>query len=644
MVLKLFKEHGLFLTILLSCVILRFLPLFEYQFTLDELSGLNRTRFDSFSDLIEKGVKIDMHPALIQLFIFGISKIFGYHNWIVKLPFLLMSVGGIIYAYVFSIRNFSKQSGIFAALIFSFSLIFVFYAPIARMYTAGVFFSIAMLYYFFEIFFNAQNNIRHYVYLGLFALLSAMNHHMNALFAFTLCASGVFFLNSSNRKKYLLTCCLVTVCYLPNLPTTLYQLSLGGIGIGGNGWLPVPKANVFLTCLKILLGTGKSFIIFLLVIVIALFLKRSIHITKKQFFLLSIYLLNFLIIYFYSVYRAPIYQHSVMLFSAVAFVLFVASLIGFKSNLFFYPCVVMVASVLVFKTYFKKDYFNQSVKTVFEYQFQRTLDYKKKYGDKNVYPIFCDADEFMEQIYFQKYKSSFECKISSDSLTYTTRLFSRFVANLNCDYLVLSSSFPAQQAIVAQHFPFLIENTQTQAINLKVYSKKLSDKALIVPDDRVFFYSNNIHPGAFKYRETSIKNKNNRNLYWPVDSLNEFPFDAKTNYFSVVKTEGEMMLVKSIFKLNRSGLSGIETCISVANGESKKIITYDSKDVSDFVLNSDSTACVYVNSFFGTEHSNTDRDAELSAYIWNRKNNQFILTDFQISIIDFCPRKWQLWD
>ena len=56
MVIRFIKEHTLFVFILAICIVLRFLPLFDYQFTLDELSGLDRTRFNSFGELIEKGV------------------------------------------------------------------------------------------------------------------------------------------------------------------------------------------------------------------------------------------------------------------------------------------------------------------------------------------------------------------------------------------------------------------------------------------------------------------------------------------------------------------------------------------------------------------------------------------------------------
>ena len=194
------KEHRVFLLIFGSAAILRLFPLFNYQFTLDELSGLDRTQFNSFKELIEKGVKIDAHPALIQIIIFYLTHWFGYSNWIIKLPFLLFSLAAIVYAYLFAFRFFSKQVAIISTIIFSFSLIFVFYAPIARMYVSGIFFSIALLYYFYKIIFLDNTNLKSFIGFGIFAWLSAINHHINALFAFTVVIFGIFLITKNNRK------------------------------------------------------------------------------------------------------------------------------------------------------------------------------------------------------------------------------------------------------------------------------------------------------------------------------------------------------------------------------------------------------------------------------------------------------------
>jgi hypothetical protein len=641
---KFLKTHTWFFVVFVVCAVLRFIPLFQYQFTLDELSGLSRTTFDSFSELIEKGVKTtDTHPALIQLFIYGLAKLFGYANWVIKLPFLLMSLGAIVYAYVFSLRNFSKQTGVVASVIFSFSFIFVFYAPIARMYVCGVFLSIALLFYFFEIFFKKDNRLKNYLLLGLFALLCALNQHLNCLFAFTVCASGLVFIDKSNFKKYMITCICIVLCYLPHLPVTLYQFNIGGIGFDQDGWLPPPTSSAIFDLTKVFLGTGKTFVVFLMLIVLAIVLNRTYLLNKMQLYLFLIFLINYLVIYFYSVYRAPVFQYSVMLFSGVALVVGIASLIYFKNRVVFNVTVFLLSGVLIYKSYFKKDFFHESVKTVFEYQFERTFYYKNLYGNKNVYPFFFDADQFMKTIYFQKYKSSFDCSISSDAEIKTDAFFSKKLLNLQGDYVVMASSSPAQQAFVKEYFPFLIENTQTQGINYKVYSRNPADKGKEVDDDEVLAVSDVSNPGAFIFKNISKPLSNNKDFIVSVDSLNEFPFDAKAKYAEVVSAEGQMLLVTSKLKLKTLTPGAIESCISLTDQTNGSNINYNAAQVMDFNMRPDSTVWLYSNTFFGTSHSKTPGDAVLSAYIWNRGKEKFSINNFEIRLINFCPKKWQLW-
>jgi hypothetical protein len=641
---KAIKEHWLFLAILLASALLRLIPLFGYQLTLDELSGLSRTRFDSFGELIDKGVKIDAHPAFVQVLIYYTTRLFGYVNWIIKLPFLLMSLGTVCYGYFFGLRNFSKQAGIFAALIFAFSLIFVFYSPIARMYGCGPFFSMALLYYFFEIVFNGNTKRSNYILLALFALLSAYNHHMGALFALILCASGLLFLKPSYIKMYLLTCTAVVICYLPNMPVTLYQLGIGGIGFEQDGWLPVPEVNTILTFIKILLGTGAIYLIFLSLIILSIALHPGFKFGKKRSLLLIIFLLNYLIIYFYSVYRAPVYQHSVMLFSAVAFVMLAVSFLEYNNKRVFYLAAGLLSCAFLYRTYLGKDFLRQSVKTVFEYQFERTFYYKKMYGDKNVYPVFFDADDFMKDVYFQKYKGIFDCKISSDPETHSLKLLSELLAGLKSDYIALASSVPEQQALVKEFYPYLLENTQTQGINFKLYSRRPDDRLKAVEDDRVILSSTVFKNGDFIYGKTEHLEKKNNTMSFPVDSLNEFPFDARAKYSHVVSAEGQMLLVKTRAKLKRLEPVVMETAISVYDERTNAIINYDAKSASDFIIKPDSTVTTYVNIFFGTKHAATDWDAPLTVYIWNKGKENFVLKDFEIRLIDYCPRKWQLWD
>ena len=73
------KYEYLFWGILVVAFLLRFFDLFNIPFTHDEFSTLFRTNFSSFSELIEKGVKIDAHPAGLQVFIYYYKRYHYYH-------------------------------------------------------------------------------------------------------------------------------------------------------------------------------------------------------------------------------------------------------------------------------------------------------------------------------------------------------------------------------------------------------------------------------------------------------------------------------------------------------------------------------------------------------------------------------------
>lgn len=656
------KQHSVFLMLLFIAGALRFWPLFDYQYTFDELSGLDRTQFSSFSELIEKGVKIDAHPAFVQVLIYYLTQFFGYTTWIIKLPFLLFSLAAMIYAYAFALRNFSKQAGLISAAVLGFSLIFVFYAPIARMYIAGVFFSLALLYYFFELVFQKRDDLKIWIGFAFFAWISALNHHINALFALTLCVAGLFFMEKQIFKKYILTCALVLLAYLPHLPITLYQLSVPGIGRENGGWLETSEFSVLLDFIKILFGTGRSYFIFLAAIFISVLIQRKIHFSKKQLLLISLFGLNYCIIYVYSVLRSPIYQHSVMLFSSTAFILVIGAMIEFKDQRIFYSVLLVFCSVLIYKTYVKKDYLHQSVKTVYEYQFERSLYYKNLYGDEKVYPIFCDADTLMQKIYFKKYQTHFDCKISSDSLisnmenrmyerqtvsgiekVSTLRLFSEFVKALQAEYVVISSAMPSQQAIVKEYFPYLIENTQTQAVNVKVFSKREEDKNRLVPDDAVIYESDVLNPNHLLYSKSKEEVYKTSEFYLQLDSLNEFPLDAKADVNAILKREGQVLFVQADLKPSNEE-NATELCIAVNEKEKNTPVAYSAKISSDFAMKQDSVKTMYAEYFNGTKFKSTKDQTRLSIYVWNKLKQKSELQSFKISVIDYWPMKWQFWD
>jgi hypothetical protein len=655
--LKFLKAHTWFLVILSLCALLRLLPLASYQFTYDELSALERTQFNSFSDLVHKGVKIDAHPALIQLLIFALVKCFGYVTWLIKLPFILFSLGSVCYAYAFGLRYFSKQAGLLSAVFFSFSLPFVFYAPVARMYIPGIFFSVAMLYYFYGIFFNGNRTWLYFLMLGLTAWLGALNHHMSALFAFTLFLAGLLMIRRVNAKPFLITLVVVLLAYLPHLPVTLYQLGVGGIGRDQGGWLEPPGWDSFFLFLKMLCGASFNWLIIALLILLGRIHDRKWRLNRKQVFLLAMFFFNYAVIFLYSVTRAPVYQHSVMLFSGVAAALLLCSLAEVSQPVISSIVLWLTAFTLIHTTYIKKDYLGQCVRTVYEYQFQRTLHYIKLYGENNVAPLFFDADALMQKIYFKKYGTSFPCAITTDSMMAypnkiykietpggtreisSVRLFSGFVSGLKADYVVLSSSTPLHEAIVAARYPYLIENTQTQSNYFRVYSRKNSDSLRVVPGSEIIHTSDLTHPGVFEY-EIQPGSSSSKMV---IQTGSEFPFAARSAYAAAIPAEGTVMLARAVISPANSALHNVQLCISVKDSTTNETINYSSKSSADFVPGN-GRVTLLSDQFFGTTHRRALRNGNLACYVWNTEKDNIRIGNFSLSTVNYWSEKWQFWN
>ena len=641
MTIKWFKQHSYFTFVFILSAILRLFPLFDYQFTYDELSALERTEFSGFSELLKNGIAIDAHPALLQVFLFYVVKLFGYKAWLIKLPFILCSLGGLWYGYRLALNNFSKSTAQLFVSFLAFSLIFVFYAPVARMYGCGVFFSLALFYHFFEIVRAQQNNNKHFALLFLFALLSALNHHMNALFAASVLGAGFVLVPSNIRKKYLLTLVCTLLAYSPHLPVTLQQLGLGGIGIAQNGWLDKPYWDAFYTFTKVLMGTGYLFYLFALLLLMVLLRDKKLSLNKTQWFLLLVFIVNYAIIYGYSMLRAPIFQNSVMLFGGTALLLFFCSLLKNLQGLQHKMALGGLTTLLLFQTYFNKDYFHEAVKNNYEFVFQKYAALQKTYGSQNVAAAFFDVDPFMKKLYGQQYGNS-PCYISTDSVCQSYKAFSNFVKNSPADYLVLGAAMPQFQALAKSYFPYLVNFKQAQNLHYALYSK-LAPKQEVQNPDSVLFQSGFTQRAPFDYViEQSVVFKS-QTLPLQIDSINEFPFACKSFYHMVLPEEGQMLLVRCKYK-NGQKTNNIQTCIAVHNASNHQSMAYNATSAADFLMEADSSTTVYTPYYAGSNHRNIDAQASLAVYLWNDKKSRASLIDFDIYGIAYWQRRWHYWD
>lgn len=642
---KFLKAHSLFLSILILTTVLRFLPLFEYQFTLDELSGLNRTRFDNFSELLEKGVKIDAHPALIQVLIYSLVKLFGYQTWIIKLPFLLFSLGAVIYAYALAYRHLHKQAALFVSAFLCFGLVYVFYAPIARMYTAGIFFSFALLFHFFNLLYNRQPGAIQYLAFGSYALLCALNQHINALFAFSVAVTGLFMIPPERRMAFILTCSLALMAYLPHLPITLYQVQVGGIGLDQGGWLEVPSWTILLPLLKWLLGSGYLYAVLILLLLFSVWSNGWPTLDKKSRMLLLLFLFNYLVVVAYSRWRAPVYQHSALLFAGTAFLLFTGSLLHFKEVKSFLIGWTTLCLLLLYHTYIHKAYFNQCVETVFEYPFERTAQLAKGEGNKTVSAVFFDADAFMESIYRPDEEKKYGLVLSEDSVAQKPGAYVRYLSGNKSDILVLASAFPQQEEQALVFYPYIIENNISQANNYRVYSRDSSHRLKQVPREKELWRASPSDAGHLSFSTQRDMPETWKKKGFDSDSSMDFPVTASASYESSFTKEGQVLLFRVEGKIQKWKGGELEACLVVEADGKNEALHYSASVLKESIIKADSGFVLVAQLYAGSQHRNWIREkARIKAFLWNKGGESFRVEKLRLSVVDYWPQKWGFWD
>lgn len=640
-----FTHNGLIFLILFLGVFFRFLPLFYYQFSHDELSALSRTIFPDFWQTVNYGVMFtDTHPILIQVFLWLWVKIVGYSEVGVKMPFLISGVLSVWYIYRFSLEFFNKQTALIASTIVSCSFIFLLYSSYARMYAPGVLFSILLLINAYKLCFSSSTTYKQYVYFALWALLSAYNNHLNCFFAFIVAITVLIYLPKHQLKNYLITCFFIILFYLPHLPITLHQLSIGGIGASAGGWLSEPRNNEIIYFIKTLFGTGWSGIIISGVLFSFLFISafKLIPFTKKQAFLFWVFIINYFVIHIYSVFKNPILQNSVLLFSGIALIVFLASFSSFVSVKRISLLCLFFVFLMSFQTVQQKNYFSKVHVQDFESQVKTTLEVSNQYGNKDVYSLY-KAEPFFVYVYEKKFNSIIPHKNLFDSVFSSLPNLNNFVRNLKQSFIVLGGLSAGEIQVVKQYYPFLISHQEDYFRNITVLSK---NKLTAYDDVSVLDIIKPINS------ELEVFVQNNKQLCFFNDSLfinvndsdGEFPVSFTLPLINYNCKSGQFLIAE--LTLQTDSFSNINTdrlCSSISD-ELNHSVFYKEVLIKDFIKVDKSRTTVFLEVFLNDQLHNWKRKhMKLNFFIWKDKVSNFKVLDFKIKRADYNPTKWQLW-
>ena len=307
-------DYILLAVIIAIAAVLRLWKLGQVPFMHDEFSALLRTRFDSFHDFIQQGVMPDSHPIGVQAFLWLWVRIFGWSEFWVKLPFVLMGIGSIYLVYLIGRQWFNRKIGLFSAAFFAVSQFTVFYSQLARPYAAGLFFVLLMAWFWYKVVFGTKTTTRDYVGFALSAWACSLMQYFSIAQAGLIFLTGLFFLPKERRKAYWISGICAVALFAPTLPIFYQQLFVSG-SIGG--WLNAPKAT-FLTDFLQYTMNYSSLLMFAVGIIILLPIilgKRDKSRNPLRWAGIAWFVIIFGLAFAYSLLREPILQHSTLIFS-----------------------------------------------------------------------------------------------------------------------------------------------------------------------------------------------------------------------------------------------------------------------------------------------------------------------------------------
>jgi hypothetical protein len=314
--------------ILLLAGIIRFYAFGDVQLTNDELSAWSRLQFDSLSDLLKFGVEPDGHPALTHLFLWFWTGVFGDATWVLKLPFVLMSLGAIAMLYHLAYAAFGKNTANSTGVMLAACQMFPVFALQARPYAMGMLICSALAWIWYKVTILKNQGWRIHIWFGVLLALSVYDHYFSGLLAMVVWASGWLYHENLDKKRYLASAFIGAVLFLPHIPITLTQLGYKGIG----GWLRTPDRTFLWEWIQ---GLFNYHTITLVLAGLLLLAGLGFHFRKseKAFWKLLLVLafwffVVFAVGYAYSVLVDPLLHHGSLIFAAPFLVMAFASIVA----------------------------------------------------------------------------------------------------------------------------------------------------------------------------------------------------------------------------------------------------------------------------------------------------------------------------
>jgi len=627
-------EYFLLFVILIVGAWLRFHNLSVTSFSNDELSALTRARYDSFHDLIEQGIKTDGHPALVETMIWFIIHHFNDNVFTVRFLFALSGVVSILFIFLLARRWFGSATALLSAAALATLQFPLLYSQLARPYSIGLMFTLAMAYFWTEFLRSRpltpppRESRRTAVTYILCAAACMYTHYFSLLMAAIIGVSGLFFLNKENFKRYLVSNFIVVLLFIPHLSITKFQFAYGGLG-----WLSAPKSD-FLP-LFIRYGFNDSRLIFYLFLG-TLLVSAIIYFRKykwKKFHSLSIlwYLIPFVVGYYYSTLKAPILQNSLLLFSFPFILILAFSFIKdeWLNKTFVSLFTLIILTVGTYSTVVRKMYYTTNHFGVFKEIAEKVVEWDKNFGKENVAASFTLSDPEYLNYYFRKFNYQPKPFFYSADERMDLGKFSQFLDSTKTEYFVYGWTNWDHQyetvELIQESFPTVAENDTFYNSQIALFKRSNTPRAerVIAATD---FEKDNWD------KETKKQNKE-------VAHSGSFSqkMDAQTEYSATYHSSTEKLILRTDDMLKAEVWFNAPDSVSdavlvISINKKGETVLWKGMPLKNFYTGKNkwqrAILCAPVLS---------EPNTELAVYVWNPNKKNFYIDDFKITVTKENP-------
>ena len=632
---KLFeKENTFFWLIILIASAFRFYNYYNWSFTHDELGAFVRLNYDSFSELIAKGVRDnDTHPAFVQVFLFIWTKIFGLSEASARFPFVIAGVGSVALVYLIAKKWFGFATACFSSLSIAILDFPILYSQLARPYSFGLFFSLLAVWCWTNLLFGDGKKIyQKAIFYGLATALCMLTHYFAFFFAMIVALTGFLFLKKEAWKPYLLSGIIAIIIFLPHVPVSLHQFGMGGVG----EWLAKPES--YYLWKFILYGFNDSSLVVIMVAVLfllsILIYHLNLSLSKFHFVCLAWFLFPFMAGYYYSVNVNPVLQYSTLLFSFPFLPMLLFSFFKEKNKklnnlLLASSGILLFYSTVIEQKFYKKEYFG-----VFKEINQAVIDIQKKYKPENITTVLNTSSRKKFDFYFKRWNSDIPYDFClGDAPAFESEMLKKIDACTTPYFLYGWSNFRSPYEIpemIKRKFPCIIYDEKHFNSQITLFGKNDSCKR-----DTIFYSHSGFekHTRNFSFDSTKIdtarfhSGKHSLN----IQSQNEFCVTLKTTVKNIFVDNNCVNISAWIFATDTFNAQMV---MDIGNPKEKH--EWQAKLLNHFVKSPSPKGegqGVRWQEVFATFEmpSSVYPDDEVKIYLWNPGKNSFYLDDFTIS-------------